>query len=389
VLLNTMDSYIYTVLQRESSRQNTTFELIASENFASGAVMELCGSVFTNKYAEGYPGKRYYNGCKFMDEIEEYAITQVSKLYGCGYANVQPHSGANANTAVYQAFLKPGDTILGMDLASGGHLSHGAKVNMSGKVYNAISYGVDKDGYLNYNQVRDLALVHRPKMIVTGASAYPRQIDWEAFRSIADEVDAYLLVDMAHYSGLIAGGSYDSPIPYADVVTSTTHKTLRGPRGGMILWNDDAYTKRINSAIFPGTQGGPLMNIIAAKAQCYSEALEPSFRDYTDAVIRHAKAMSDEFINNGIRVMTDGTDSHIVLLDLSNKSLSGREVADKLEKHGITVNKNGVPNDQRSFVDTSGIRIGTAAETTRLGNHAEDEFVHTANMISLVINQEI
>jgi glycine hydroxymethyltransferase len=384
-----MDSYIYTVLQRESSRQNTTFELIASENFASGAVMELCGSVFTNKYAEGYPGKRYYNGCKFMDEIEEYAITQVSKLYGCGYANVQPHSGANANTAVYQAFLKPGDTILGMDLASGGHLSHGAKVNMSGKVYNAISYGVDKDGYLNYNQVRDLALVHRPKMIVTGASAYPRQIDWEAFRSIADEVDAYLLVDMAHYSGLIAGGSYDSPIPYADVVTSTTHKTLRGPRGGMILWNDDAYTKRINSAIFPGTQGGPLMNIIAAKAQCYSEALEPSFRDYTDAVIRHAKAMSDEFINNGIRVMTDGTDSHIVLLDLSNKSLSGREVADKLEKHGITVNKNGVPNDQRSFVDTSGIRIGTAAETTRLGNHAEDEFVHTANMISLVINQEI
>jgi len=386
---HTMDPYIYTLLQRESGRQNTTFELIASENFASGAVMELCGSVFTNKYAEGYPGRRYYNGCEFMDQIEEYAITQVSKLYGCGYANVQPHSGANANTAVYQAFLKPGDTILGMDLASGGHLSHGAKVNMSGKMYNSVAYGVDKDGYLDYNQVRDLALTYRPKMIVAGASAYPRQIDWKAFRSIADEVDAYLLVDMAHYSGLIAGGSYDSPIPYADVVTSTTHKTLRGPRGGMILWNDDAYSKRINSAIFPGTQGGPLMNIIAAKAQCYSEALDPAFSKYTDAVIRHAKAMSDEFINNDIRVMTTGTDSHIVLLDLTNKSLSGREVADKLEKHGITVNKNGVPNDHRPFTETSGIRIGTAAETTRLGNDAADEFVHTANMISLVINQEI
>jgi len=387
--MNTMDSYIYTVLQRESARQNTTFELIASENFASGAVMELCGSVFTNKYAEGYPEKRYYNGCKFMDEIEEYAIKQLTKLYGCKYANVQPHSGANANTAVYQAFLKPGDTILGMDLASGGHLSHGAKVNMSGKFYNSVAYGVDKDGYLDYNQIRDLASTYRPKMIVAGASAYPRQIDWKAFRTIADEVDAYLLVDMAHYSGLVAGRSYDSPIPHADVVTSTTHKTLRGPRGGMILWNDDAYTKRINSAIFPGTQGGPLMNIIAAKAQCYSEALDPMFSQYTDAVIRHAKVMSDEFINNDIRVMTDGTDSHILLLDLSNKPLSGREVADKLEKHGITVNKNGVPNDHRSFTETSGIRIGTAAETTRLGNHAKDEFVHTANMISLVINQEI
>jgi glycine hydroxymethyltransferase len=260
---------------------------------------------------------------------------------------------------------------------------------MSGKVYNAISYGVDKDGYLNYNQVRDLALVHRPKMIVAGASAYPRQIDWQAFRSIADEVDAYLLVDMAHYSGLIAGGSYDSPIPYADVVTSTTHKTLRGPRGGMILWNDDAYTKRINSAVFPGTQGGPLMNIVAAKAQCYVEALDPTFSDYTDAVIRHAKLMSDTFLNNDIRVMTDGTDSHIVLLDLRNKTLSGQEVADKLEKHGITVNKNGVPNDPRSFAETSGIRIGTAAETTGLRWDAEEEFVHVANMISLVINQEI
>lgn len=386
---HTMDPYIYGVLQRESTRQNTTFELIASENFASGAVMELCGSIFTNKYAEGYPGRRYYNGCKYMDEVEEYAITQVSKLYGCGYANVQPHSGANANTAVYQAFLKPGDTILGMDLASGGHLSHGAKVNLSGKIYNAISYGVDKNGYLDYNQVHDLALEHRPKLIVAGASAYPRQIDWSAFRSIADDVGAYLLVDMAHYSGLIAGGSYDTPIPHADVVTSTTHKTLRGPRGGMILWNNPDYSKRINSAVFPGTQGGPLMNIIAAKAQCYTEALDPSFMDYTEAVVRHARAMSDTFIDNDVRVMTDGTDSHILLLDLTNKSVSGREVADKLEEHGITVNKNGVPNDPRSFVETSGIRIGTAAETTRLGNDAADEFVQIANTISLVINQEI
>lgn len=386
---HTMDSYIYGVLQREEGRQNTTFELIASENFSSSAVMELCGSVFTNKYAEGYPGKRYYNGCKFMDEIEEYAIEQLTTLYGCKYANVQPHSGANANTAVYQAFLKPGDTILGMDLASGGHLSHGASVNLSGKIYNAVSYGVDKDGYLDYNQVRDLALEHEPKMIVAGASAYPRQIDWAAFRTIADEVGAYLLVDMAHYSGLIAGGSYYSPIPHAHVVTSTTHKTLRGPRGGMILWNNDEYSKRINSAVFPGTQGGPLMNIIAAKAQCYSEALDPTFAKYTDAVIHHAKVMSDKFLDNDVRVMTDGTDSHILLLDLRNKDVSGREVADKLEEHGITVNKNGVPNDPRSFVETSGIRIGTAAETTRLGWNADDEFAQVAETISLVINQEI
>jgi len=384
--IHTMDSYIYSILQREEGRQNTTFELIASENFASGAVMELCGSVFTNKYAEGYPGKRYYNGCKFMDEIEEYAIEQLTKLYGCKYANVQPHSGANANTAVYQAFLKPGDTILGMDLASGGHLSHGAKVNMSGKVYNSVAYGVDNDGYLDYNRIRDLASTYRPKMIVAGASAYPRQIDWQAFRSIADEVDAYLLVDMAHYSGLIAGRSYDSPIPYADVVTSTTHKTLRGPRGGMILWNNEEYSKRINSAIFPGTQGGPLMNIIAAKAQCYSEALDPSFAEYTEAVIRHARTVSYELHRLGIPTLTMGTDSHIVLIDLRGHDVSGKYVADRLEENRITVNKNGVPNDQRPFTETSGLRIGTAAETTRLGNDADDKFREIAQIIAEVID---
>ena len=381
-----MDEYIRQMLVDEWSRQDNTFELIASENFASHYVRELCGSIFTNKYAEGYPGRRYYNGCDNMDRVENYAIDLVRRLYGSNYANVQPHSGANANTAVYQAFLRPGDTILGMDLASGGHLSHGAKVNQSGKIYDAKSYGVDKNGYLDYDQVRSIARTYRPKMIVAGASAYPRQIDWSTFREIADEVNAYLLVDMAHYSGLIAGRSYINPVPFADVVTSTTHKTLRGPRGGMILWNDENYSKRINSAIFPGTQGGPLMNIVAAKAQCYREALDPSFSEYTDAVVRHARAMCYEFHRLGVRTLTEGTDSHIVLIDLSDKSRSGREVADELEKRGITVNKNGVPNDPRSFVETSGIRIGTAAETTRLGNNADDKFREIAQAIAEVIN---
>ena len=381
-----MDEYIRQMLVDEWSRQDNTFELIASENFASHYVRELCGSIFTNKYAEGYPGRRYYNGCDNMDRVENYAIDLVRRLYGSNYANVQPHSGANANTAVYQAFLRPGDTILGMDLASGGHLSHGAKVNQSGKIYDAKSYGVDKNGYLDYDRVRSMARTYRPKMIVAGASAYPRQIDWSTFREIADEVDAYLLVDMAHYSGLIAGRSYINPVPFADVVTSTTHKTLRGPRGGMILWNDENYSKRINSAVFPGTQGGPLMNIIAAKAQCYSEALDPSFSEYTDAIVRHARTMAYELHRLGVPTLTEGTDSHIILIDLSDKERSGREVADKLEERGITVNKNGVPNDPRSFTETSGIRIGTAAETTRLGNNADEKFRGIAQTIAEVIN---
>jgi glycine hydroxymethyltransferase len=360
-----MNEEIRYILTKEHGRQQDTVELIASENFASEAVMELCGSVFTNKYAEGYPGKRYYNGCENMDLIEQLAIDKLCELYNCKFANVQPHSGVNANTAVYQALMKPGDTLMGMDLASGGHLSHGAPPTLSGKVYNAVTYGVDENGLLNYEQIRSLAKVSRPKVIVAGASAYPRQIDWSAFKDIADGIGAYLVVDMAHYSGLIAGNAYDSPLPYADVVTSTTHKTLRGPRGGMILWNNPDYTKKINSSIFPGTQGGPLMNIIAAKAQCYIEALDPSFKVYADQIVKNARAMCNVFEQRGFPVQTGGTDSHIILMDLSTSKHSGRQAADLLEENGITVNKNGVPNDPRNFVETSGIRIGTSAETTR------------------------
>ena len=360
-----LDKRIREILDTETRRQDSTIELIASENYASDAVMYLCGSVFTNKYAEGYPGKRYYNGCENMDDIEQLAIDTVCKLYGAEYANVQPHSGANANTAVYQAFLKPGDTILGMDLASGGHLSHGSPPNISGKLYNAHSYGVNESGYLDYNDICDKAIAVQPKMIVAGASAYPREIDWEKFRAIAQSVDALLLVDMAHYSGLIAGQVYPNPLPYADVVTSTTHKTLRGPRGGIILWNNPEYSKRINSAIFPGTQGGPLMNTIAAKAQCFIEASDTSFIRYATNVVINATAFSDRLIANGFTCLTGGTDSHIVLLDLTNRGISGKDAANALEAKGITVNKNGIPNDPRSFVETSGIRLGTAAETTK------------------------
>ena len=378
-----MDTRIAKIYNKEIDRQMHTVELIASENFASKAVMDLAGSLFTNKYAEGYPGKRYYNGCENMDEIEELAIETLCKLCGSNFANVQPHCGANANTAVYQAFLKPGDTILGMDLASGGHLSHGSPPNISGKIYNAVSYGVDENGWIDYDQVRSLAHEHKPKMIVAGASAYPRQIDWAEFRDIADEIGAYLLVDMAHYSGLIAGGVYGNPVPFADVVTSTTHKTLRGPRGGIILWNNEDYTRKINSAIFPGTQGGPLMHIIAAKAQCFIEASHMEFSKYAFDVIENAKAMCEVFEQRGLPVQTDGTDSHIILMDLSESKHSGREAADLLEDNEITVNKNGVPNDPRSFVETSGIRIGTAAETTR--GHDVEWFKELANRIADIL----
>lgn len=378
-----MNNKIKEILNKEVARQENTIELIASENFASKAVMELSGSVFTNKYAEGYPGKRYYNGCVHMDEIEQLAIDMLKKIYGVKFANVQPHSGANCNTAVYQAFLKPGDKILGMDLASGGHLSHGAPVNISGKIYEAHSYGVNSDGWLDYDAILTKALEVRPKMIVAGASAYPRQIDWAKFRDIANAVGALLLVDMAHYSGLIAGEAYINPCYYADVVTSTTHKTLRGPRGGIILWNNEDYTRKINSAIFPGTQGGPLMHIIAAKAQCFIEADTPEFKQYVKNVVTNAKAMCDVFKQKDISVQTNGTDSHIILIDLSKSKYSGREAADLLEENGITVNKNGVPNDPRSFVETSGIRIGTAAETTR--GHDEMWFRQLAYKISDIL----
>ena len=380
-----MDKRITEILDKEKNRQSNTIELIASENFASKAVMELAGSIFTNKYAEGYPGKRYYNGCDHMDEVELLAIDELKKLYNCNFANVQPHCGANANTAVFQAFLKPGDKILGMDLASGGHLSHGSKPNISGKVYNAFSYGVDKDGYLDYDEINRIAERVQPKMIIAGASAYSRIIDWKKFREIADWVGAKLLVDMAHYSGLIAGGEYPNPIEYADVVTSTTHKTLRGPRGGIILWNNPNYTKKINGAIFPGTQGGPLMHIIAAKAQCFIEANTPEFKEYCIKVKENANHMCDIFKENDIPILTGGTDSHLILIDLSNKKHSGKVIADKLEENGITVNKNGIPNDPRSFIETSGIRIGTAAETTR--GHGKDWFKKLATKISILINE--
>ena len=378
-----MDKRIKNILAKETDRQHQTVELIASENFASEAVMQLPGSVFTNKYAEGYPGKRYYNGCEHMDEIETLAIETLKKLYGVKFVNVQPHSGANANLAVFQAFLKPGDKILGMDLASGGHLSHGAPVNISGKNYEAYSYGVNDEGFLDYDDIMRKALEIEPAMIIAGASAYPRQIDWVEMRHIADQIGAILMVDMAHYSGLIAGGIYETPCDVADVVTSTTHKTLRGPRGGIILWNDEAFTKKINSAIFPGTQGGPLMNTIAAKAQAFYEASSADYALYAQNVVRNAKAMCDVLRQRGLTIQTGGTDSHIVLVNLSDHKYSGKEAADMLEANGITVNKNGVPNDRRSFVETSGIRIGTAAETTR--GHDEMWFRQLAHKIADIL----
>ena len=375
-----IDKRIQWILKKEQDRQTNTVELIASENFASQAVMDLCGSVFTNKYAEGYPKKRYYNGCDHMDEIEDLAIEKVKSLFGCKYANVQPHSGANANTAVFQAFLKPGDTILGMDLASGGHLSHGSPPNISGKIYNAHSYGVDDEGFLDYDAIEEQAIKIKPKMIIAGASAYPRQIDFSRFYEIAQKTGSYLMADIAHYAGLVAGSVYESPFPYADVVTSTTHKTLRGPRGGIILWNNKDYTRKINSAVFPGTQGGPLMHIVAAKAQCFHEALQPEFETYAWNVVDNARAMAKVFSKRRISIQTNGTDSHILLLNLTKSKYSGREAADLLEENGITVNKNGIPNDPRPFTETSGIRIGTAAETTRHGGDTE-WFENLANKI--------
>ena len=378
-----MYKQINDILDREQTRQDNTIELIASENYTSQAIMDLCGSIFTNKYAEGYPGKRYYNGCENYDEVESLAIKTAIKLFNSNYANVQPHCGANANTAVYQAFLQPGDKILGMDLASGGHLSHGSPPNISGKIYEAHHYGVNNEGLLDYDEIEKQAKSILPQMIVAGASAYPRQIDWKRFRQIADEVGAKLLIDMAHYSGIIAGKAYTNPLPFADVVTSTTHKTLRGPRGGIILWNSPEYTRRINSAIFPGTQGGPLMNIIAAKAQCFLEASEMEFSVYAHDVVANARAFAEQLMVNDFECLTGGTDSHIILIDLTNKNISGREAADLLEENGITVNKNGIPNDPRGFTETSGIRVGTAAETTK--GHDAEWFRNLADKIAEII----
>ena len=371
-----IDPCIQEIVTAEAARQVSTIELIASENFTSEEVMELCGSLLTNKYAEGLPGKRYYNGCEEVDKVELLAIDYATQLFGCNFANVQPHSGANANLAVFKAFLKPGDLIVGMDLASGGHLSHGAKVNVSGAWFNTESYGVDDCGFIDYKAVAKLVLFNRPKMLIAGASAYSQLIDWERMREIADSVGAILLADISHYSGLIAGGEYPSPFPHAHVATTTPHKTLRGPRGGMILWNDEDISKKINGAVFPGTQGGPLMHIIAAKAQCFYEALQPEFKMYAKRIKINAHAMAQTFLDADVDIVSNGTQCHMMTIDLTKEKYSGREFADLLEKNGITANKNGVPGDTRGFVETSGVRIGVAAETTR--GHDERWFKNLA-----------
>ncbi|GAB6170453.1 serine hydroxymethyltransferase [Clostridium carnis] len=359
------DESIYELIQKELKRQQDGIELIASENFASEAVMKAMGSYLTNKYAEGYPNKRYYGGCHIVDEIEDIARDRAKELFGAEHANVQPHSGSQANMAVYFSILEPGDTVLGMDLSHGGHLTHGSPVNFSGKLFNFISYGVDNETeVIDYDNVRELALANKPKLIVAGASAYARVIDFKKFREICDEVGAFFMVDMAHIAGLVAAGVHPSPVPYADFVTSTTHKTLRGPRGGLILCKEK-YAKQLDKNIFPGIQGGPLMHIIAAKAVCFKEALEPSYKTYIENVVANCKVLGEELINYGFKIVSGGTDNHLILLDLTNKDITGKDAEILLDSIGITVNKNTVPNETRSPFVTSGVRIGTAAVTTR------------------------
>ncbi|MCP5180628.1 MAG: serine hydroxymethyltransferase [Pseudomonadales bacterium] len=361
------DDELLAAIRGEERRQEDHIELIASENYTSPRVLEAQGSVLTNKYAEGYPGKRYYGGCEYVDDVEVLAIERAKQLFGAHYANVQPHSGSQANAAVYQALLNPLDTVLGMSLADGGHLTHGAGVNFSGKMYRAVQYGLDNaTGLVDYDAVRDLAREHKPKMIVAGFSAYSRKMDWNIFREIADEVGAYLFVDMAHVAGLVAVGLYPNPVDIADVTTSTTHKTLRGPRGGLILARENAeLEKKLNSALFPGSQGGPLMHVIAAKAVCFKEALEPEFRRYQQNVVANARSMADTFQARGYKVVSGGTDNHLFLLDLIDKNITGKEADAALGRANITVNKNAVPNDPRSPFVTSGLRIGSPAATTR------------------------
>ncbi len=361
------DEELWQAIQAENRRQEEHIELIASENYASPRVMEAQGGTMTNKYAEGYPHKRYYGGCEYVDVAEELAAERVKQLFGANYANVQPHSGSQANGAVFQALISPGDTILGMSLADGGHLTHGAKPNFSGKHYNAIQYGINHDtGLLDYDEIQKLATEHQPKMIIAGFSAYSRVMDWAKFREIADSVGAYLLVDMAHVAGLIAAGEYPNPVPHAHVVTSTTHKTLRGPRGGIILSNaGEEIEKKLNSAVFPGRQGGPLMHVIAAKAVAFREALEPGFKDYQQQVVANARAMAATFIERGIDIVSGGTDNHLMLVNLIGKDYTGKDADEALGRANITVNKNAVPNDPRSPFITSGLRVGTPAITTR------------------------
>lgn len=379
------DAEVGAAMDKELARQRRNLELIASENIVSPAVMAAMGSVLTNKYAEGYPGKRYYGGCQCVDEVEVIAIERAKELFGAKFANVQPHSGAQANTAAYFAVLQPGDTVLGMSLADGGHLTHGSPVNLSGKYFNFVSYGLDDTTEkINYDTVQELAEQHKPKLIVAGASAYPRAIDFKRLSEIAKSVGALLMVDMAHIAGLVAAGVHQSPVPYADITTTTTHKTLRGPRGGLILTNDEALAKKINSAIFPGTQGGPLMHTIAAKAVCFGEALKPEFKDYQRRIVENAKALSEGLLRRGFNLVSGGTDNHLMLVNLISKGVTGKEVEKLLDAANITCNKNTIPNDPASPFVTSGIRLGTAAVTTR-GFNTEDMDV-VAEAIALLVD---
>ena len=371
------DSEVAAMMGRELARQRDGIELIASENFASPAVIAAMGSVLTNKYAEGLPGKRYYGGCQYVDELEQLCIDRAKQLFGAEFANVQPHSGAQANAAVQLALLQPGDTLMGMSLANGGHLSHGSPANISGKYYHAVSYDVDhKTGLLDYDRIRDLAKTYRPRLLIAGASAYPRAIDFKTFADIAHEVGAVFMVDMAHIAGLVAGGAHESPVPYADIVTTTTHKTLRGPRGGLILAKEE-FAKKLNSAVFPGTQGGPLEHVIAAKAVCLKEAMQPEFKDYAHKVVRNAAVMADALLEEGFNLVTGGTDNHLMLADLRPMHITGKELQHRLDENGITLNKNAIPGDPEKPSITSGVRIGTPAATTRgLGETEMRQIAH-------------
>ncbi|MBO7556446.1 MAG: serine hydroxymethyltransferase [Alphaproteobacteria bacterium] len=382
--LQQQDSAIFSAIQEELDRQQNQIELIASENIVSRAVLEAQGSILTNKYAEGYPAHRYYGGCEFVDKIETLAIERAKKLFNCAYANVQPHSGSQANMAVYFALLKPYDTIMGMSLDCGGHLTHGSRVSMSGKWFNSVAYGVEKEsGLIDYDKLEELAKQHQPKLIIAGGSAYARKIDFSRFRKIADQIGAYFMVDMAHFAGLVAGGVLENPLQYADVVTTTTHKTLRGPRGGMILTNNEEIARKINSAIFPGTQGGPLEHVIAAKAVCFGEALMPSFKNYAASVVENADIMAKTLQSRGLNLVSGGTDTHLILVDLRKQNLTGNVVALALEKAHITCNRNSIPFDPESPKTTSGIRLGTPAGTTR--GFGTKEFEQIANWIADII----
>jgi len=375
------DSEVGAAIEKECGRQRRNLELIASENIVSEAVMLAMGTPLTNKYAEGYPGKRYYGGCEYVDVIENVAINRAKKLFGAGYVNVQPHSGAQANMAVYFSLIKPGDTVLGMNLAHGGHLTHGSPVTMSGQYYNFIHYNVDNDGRINYDKIREAAVANKPKLIVAGASSYPREIRFDLFAEIAKEVGALLFVDMAHISGLVAAGLHQSPIPYADVITTTTHKTLRGPRGGMILCRSEEFGRQFNKAVFPGIQGGPLEHVIAAKAICFGEALKPEFAEYQQQIIKNANALANALLDEGFELISGGTDNHMMLLDLRNMGITGKELEKKLNEVYITVNKNSIPNDPLSPFVTSGIRVGTPAITTR--GMKENDMSKIAHFIKL------